>query len=157
MDGCSRTKFPHWITISGTCNPRETVLNRDGNNVQVDVQCQAVPAPWTSPYDGASRTRRDDLDIDHMAPLAQAWRSGANTWTTARRRQFANDLQSSQLWTVTDSVNQAKGDKGPALWKPPLASFHCTYARSLTDVKHRYQLTVDPAEKTALQDILATC
>ena len=36
MTGYSRDLFPHWITISGTCNTRETVLKRDGTNVTVD-------------------------------------------------------------------------------------------------------------------------
>ncbi|TDD93932.1 HNH endonuclease family protein [Actinomadura rubrisoli] len=157
MTGYSRQKFPHWITVSGTCNTRETVLKRDGDNVQADAQCAAVSGTWTSPYDGGRWTKASDLDIDHMVPLAQAWRSGADRWTTDRRRQFANDLTSSQLWTVTDNVNQAKGDKDPAQWKPPLTSFYCTYARSWIDVKHRYGLTVDQAEKSALAELLQTC
>lgn len=37
------------------------------------------------------------LDNDHMAPLANAWRSGANSWTAARRKEFANDLTRPQL------------------------------------------------------------
>ena len=138
MDGYNGAKFPHWITISGTCNPREPVLKRDGDNVRTNAECRDVSGTWSSLYDGATWPQCDDLDIDHMVPLTQAWRSGANTWTTARRRAFANDLTSSQLWTVTDDLNQAKGDKDPALGKPPLASFHCTYGRSWTDVKCRY-------------------
>ncbi|MGC4957596.1 DUF1524 domain-containing protein [Actinomadura citrea] len=122
MDGYSRARFPHWITISGACNTRETVQKRDGDSVQTNSQCQAVSGTWTSPYDGATWTQRDDLDIDHMVPLAQAWRSGTNAWITARRRQFANDLESPQPWTGTDNVNQAKGDKDPGLRKPPLVS-----------------------------------
>ncbi|QXJ22340.1 HNH endonuclease [Actinomadura graeca] len=157
MTGYSRQKFPHWTTVSGTCNTRETVLKRDGENVRTDAQCAAVEGEWTSPYDGARWTKASDLDIDHMVPLAQAWRSGADRWTTERRRRFANDLDSSQLWTVTDNVNQAKGDKDPARWKPPLTSFYCTYARSWIDVKHRYGLTVDQAEKDALGELLRTC
>jgi len=31
--GYSRDYFNHWITISGSCNTRETVLKRDGTNV----------------------------------------------------------------------------------------------------------------------------
>ncbi|TYK42833.1 HNH endonuclease [Actinomadura decatromicini] len=157
MDGYTREKFPHWIDQGNNCNTREVVLKRDGENVQVNSECQAVSGTWRSPYDGAVWTQRDDLDIDHMVPLAQAWRSGANTWTTARRRQFANDLNSSQLWAVTDNVNQAKGDKDPAVWTPPLASFRCMYARSWIDVKYRYELTVDSAEKAALGRLLGTC
>ncbi|MEU8304329.1 hypothetical protein AB0C84_12285 [Actinomadura sp. NPDC048955] len=49
MDGYSRTKFPHWINISGTCNTRETALKRDGDNVQVDAQRQAVSGTLDQP------------------------------------------------------------------------------------------------------------
>ena len=62
-----------------------------------------------------------DVDIDHMVPLSNAWKSGAASWTTARRQSFANDLQNPQLLAVTDNVNQAKGDQGPETWKPPLS------------------------------------
>ena len=33
LSSYSRDEFPHWITIFGTCNTRETVLKRDGINV----------------------------------------------------------------------------------------------------------------------------
>lgn len=61
------------------------------------------------------------------------------------------------LWSVTDNVNQAKGDKDPAVWKPPLGSFWCVYASSWIDVKHDWDLSLQPAEKTALEQMLATC
>ncbi|MFE9107622.1 HNH endonuclease family protein [Actinomadura geliboluensis] len=155
--GYDRDKFPHWVTVSGTCNTRETVLKRDGANVKTNSSCAALSGTWRSPYDGATWTRASDLDIDHMVPLAEAWRSGASAWPTSRRRAFANDLDSSQLWAVTDNLNQAKGDKDPAEWTPPLAGFRCMYARSWIDVKYRYRLTVDRAEKTALTRLLSTC
>jgi hypothetical protein len=157
MDGYTRQKFPHWVTVAGECNTRETVLQRDGEGVKVDAKCAATSGSWYSPYDGATWTLASDLDIDHMVPLAQAWRSGANAWTTAQRRKFANDLESSQLWAVTDNVNQAKGDKDPAQWQPPLASFRCTYAESWIDVKYRYSLAADAAEKAALEKLLDAC
>lgn len=153
-DGYSRAKFPHWHTVSGTCDTRETVLRRDGVGVETNAACAAVSGSWYSPYDGAVWSLASDVDIDHMVPLAEAWRSGAGSWTTARRETFANDLASSQLWAVTDNVNQAKSDKDPARWLPPRIGFRCTYARSWTDVKYRYDLTVDQAEKTALRDLI---
>ena len=58
-----------------------------------------------------------------MVPLSDAWKSGANTWTTAKRQQFANDLTNPQLIAVTDNVNQAKGDKSPDVWTPPLSKY----------------------------------
>ncbi|MFF9648756.1 HNH endonuclease family protein [Streptomyces sp. NPDC014622] len=156
-DGYSRSKFPHWITQSGTCNTREVVLKRDGTNVQQDSSCAAVSGTWHSEYDGATWTAASDLDIDHMVPLAEAWRSGASSWTTAQRQAFANDLTRPQLIAVTDNVNQAKGDKDPANWLPPSTSYRCTYARAWVHVKHYYDLSVDSAEKSALQGILNGC
>lgn len=152
-----RELFPHWITITGTCNTREQVLKRDGSNVQVNSSCAPISGSWYSPYDGATWYNAADIDIDHIVPLAEAWRSGAWAWTTARREAYANDLGGPELWAVTDRVNQAKGDKDPAAWQPPRAAFRCTYARAWIQVKWYYGLSVDSAEKAALQGMLATC
>ncbi|KAF2639976.1 hypothetical protein P280DRAFT_490391 [Massarina eburnea CBS 473.64] len=157
QDGYSRDLFPHWITISGTCNTRETVLKRDGTDVVTNSACASTSGTWKSPYDGASWTASSDVDIDHMVPLSNAWKSGASEWTTAQRQSFANDLTNPQLLAVTDNVNSAKGDKGPEDWKPPLTSYYCTYAKMWVKVKSVYSLTITSAEKTALTSMLGTC
>ncbi|KPI36769.1 uncharacterized protein AB675_11762 [Cyphellophora attinorum] len=157
MTGYSRDEFPHWITQSGSCNTRETVLKRDGTNVVTDSACASTSGSWFSPYDGATWTQASDVDIDHMVPLANAWISGANAWTGDRRQEFANDLTSPQLWAVTDNVNSAKSDSPPNTWKPPLTSFYCTYARSWIAVKSKYSLSVTSAESSALSGMLDTC
>ncbi|MEV7418260.1 HNH endonuclease family protein [Streptomyces sp. NPDC089919] len=157
LSGYSRTLFPHWITQSGTCNTREVVLKRDGSNVVTDSSCAAVSGSWYSAYDGATWTAASDLDIDHVVPLAESWRSGSSSWTTAKRQQFANDLTRPQLIAVTDNVNQAKGDSDPAHWMPSLSSYRCTYARMWVDVKQYWGLSMDSAEKTALVNTLNGC
>ncbi|MFI0236393.1 HNH endonuclease family protein [Streptomyces sp. NPDC016845] len=156
-DGYSRDKFPHWITQSGTCNTRETVLKRDGSNVQTGSDCAATSGSWYSAYDGATWTASGDVDIDHIVPLSEAWKSGASGWTTAKRQSLANDLTRPQLIAVTDNVNQAKGDKDPAEWMPPRAAYACTYLRMYVQVKHYYDLSVDSAEKSAIQSKLSGC
>ena len=156
-DGYSRDKFPHWSDQGNSCNTREVVLKRDGTNVQQDSSCAAVSGSWFSPYDGATWTAASDVDIDHVVPLAAAWRTGASSWTTAQRQAFANDLSAPQLIAVTDNVNQEKGDKSPDAWKPPTVGYWCTYAKMWTTVKYKYKLTVKSAEKTALTDMLNRC
>jgi hypothetical protein len=157
MSGYSRDLFPHWSTVSGACNTRETVLKRDGTNVVTNSSCAAVSGSWFSPYDGATWSLASDVDIDHIVPLAAAWRTGASSWTTSRRQQFANDLSGPQLIAVTDNVNQAKGDQTPATWKPSRTTYWCTYAKMWTHTKFRWSLTVNTAEKTALTDMLNRC
>ncbi|MEU8520164.1 HNH endonuclease family protein [Streptomyces sp. NBC_01216] len=155
--GYSRDLFPHWITQSGSCNTRETVLKRDGVNVVTNSSCASVSGSWYSAYDGATWTAASDVDIDHVVPLAEAWRSGAASWTTSKRQSFANDLTRPQLIAVTDNVNQSKGDKDPADWMPPRTAYRCTYARMWVQVKHYWNLNVDSAEKSALQTVLNGC
>jgi hypothetical protein len=104
-----RDLFNHWITISGTCNTRETVLKRDGSGVVTSSACASTSGSWYSDYDGLTFTVASELDIDHLVPLVslsptndmgkyvlrpsqkEAWVSGARTWTDARREQFANE------------------------------------------------------------------
>ena len=155
--GYARDLFPTWITISGTCNTREYILKRDGSNVVTDSACASTSGSWYSPYDGATWTAASDVDIDHLVPLAEAWDSGASAWTTARRQSFANDVTRPQLLAVTDNVNQSKGDQDPATWMPSLTSYRCTYVRAWVQVKYYYGLSVDSAEKSALQNQLASC
>lgn len=155
--GYSRDLFPHWNTVSGTCNTRETVLKRDGTGVVTDSSCAATSGSWYSPYDGATWTLASDVDIDHVIPLSNAWRTGASSWTTARRTAFANDITNPQLIAVTDNVNSSKGDQTPATWKPPRTAYWCTYSRMWVHVKYKYTLTVNSAEKTALLTMLDYC
>ncbi|MFF8422542.1 HNH endonuclease family protein [Streptomyces sp. NPDC015680] len=157
VPGYSRAKFPHWITQHGTCDTREVVLQRDGQGVVQDDQCRAVSGTWYSEYDGKTITSASGIDIDHVVPLKEAWRSGASQWTTPERRAFANDLVDSQLIAVSAGSNRGKGDKDPGNWRPPLQSYWCTYSRAWISVKATYQLTANPAEAEALSGMLDTC
>ncbi|MER6434259.1 HNH endonuclease family protein [Streptomyces sp900105245] len=155
--GYRRELFKTWTTATGTCNTREYVLRRDGSKVQTNPSCAALSGSWNSPYDGATWHNPSDLDIDHLVPLAEAWDSGASTWTNAKREALANDITRPQLIAVTDNVNQSKADQDPAEWLPPRTAYHCTYTRAWVQVKHHYNLSVDRAEKTALTRILSKC
>lgn len=152
MAGYSRDLFPHWSS-SGGCTTRQTVLKRDGSNVVVGSNCQPTSGSWYSQFDGATLTSPSGVDIDHMVPLAEAWRSGARGWTTDRRRSFANDLYWPQLIAVSASSNRSKGDQDPADWLPR-TQYRCAYARAWIRVKHRWNLSVDSAEKSALRATL---
>jgi hypothetical protein len=156
--GYDRALFPHWDSgVQDNCTTRQVVLLRDGEDVRVDDDCQPVSGSWYSPYDGETLTEAEDLDIDHMVALKEGWRSGAHAWTTEERGRFANDLDSSQLWAVSASTNRSKGDSDPADWLPPLESSHCDYVVSWIEVKHVWDLTVDPDEEAALREVLSGC
>lgn len=157
LSGYSRTKFPQWSSLGGSCDTREMVLRRDGTDVQRDDECRAVSGKWVSVYENKTFTVAADLDVDHTVPLANAWRSGANTWTQDERKAFANDLTHPQLLAVSAATNRAKGDRGPDEWQPPNLSYWCTYGRSWTIVKSTYKLTTTQDEKAMLTKMLDTC
>lgn len=157
MSGYSRDQFPHWIAQSGTCDTRETVLKRDGSGVTTGSDCSPTAGSWYSPYDGVTIAESSGVDIDHVVPLAEAWRSGAASWTTARRQQFANDLTNSQLIAVSASSNRSKGDQDPSTWLPPVSAYRCTYARMWVGSKHAWGLSLQSSEKSALTTLLNGC
>jgi hypothetical protein len=157
MTGYDREKFPHWASQGGSCDTREHVLKRDGTGVVTGSDCYPTSGSWYSVYDGQYASAASDIDIDHVVPLAEAWRSGASGWTNAKRGNFANDLGTSQLIAVTDNSNQSKGDRDPASWLPPRGGYHCMYARMWVWVKHHWGLSVNSAEKSALSGILGGC
>ncbi|GAB0132125.1 hypothetical protein EsDP_00000569 [Epichloe bromicola] len=156
-DGYSRSKFPTWATIEGTCNTREFVIKRDGSNVDTNSACVAQSGHWVSPYDGDGFDEASELDIDHTVPLKNAWISGASSWTADKRKAFANDITRPQLWAVSATSNRSKSDRSPDDWMPPLESFWCTYSKSWIQVKSHYDLTITSDEKGALSSMLDTC
>jgi hypothetical protein len=156
MRGYSRARFPHWRSTGANCDVRDSVLKRDGTQVKLKG-CNVVGGNWISPYDKTTVTDPAKIDVDHMVPLADAWRSGADKWDDNRRGDFANDLVRPQLRAVTASSNRAKGDQDPSQWKPANHDFWCQYAQSWIAVKSYWKLTVTTAEKTALGDMLKTC
>jgi hypothetical protein len=132
------------------------VLKRDGTNVKLSG-CNVVAGTWKSVYDGKVVTSPTAVDIDHLVPLANAWRSGASAWTTDQRQDFANDLDDPQLVAVSASSNRSKGDQDPSTWKPQATGEWCVYAEDWIAVKTRWKLTVTTAEKSALADMLEKC
>jgi hypothetical protein len=159
MRGYRRDRFPHWRDTGHNCNVRDAVLRRDGERLgPVQLRgCNVVGGRWHSPYDGRTLTNLRTVDIDHVVPLANAWRSGANAWPDTRRADFANDLARPQLKAVSLTSNRAKGDQDPAQWKPPNRAYWCQYAVDWIAVKYFWKLTVTTAEKAALEDMMGTC
>lgn len=156
--GYSHERFlPRWAKRKGKCDTREMVLARDGRHVRKNASCRPVKGIWHSPYDGKRLKSERLVDVDHVVPLAYAWRSGARKWSQARRRAFANDLVRPELITVSHSANIAKGGQGPQSWRPPRRGHWCGYATSWITVKHHYRLFVTRKEKVALLNMLRTC
>lgn len=164
MSGYSRESFKHWSDAqengwdapSKSCDARDAALIRDGKDVKVENKsCKISSGQWPDPYTKKTLSDPKSVDIDHVVPLAEAWRSGASSWNDSQRERYANDPD--VLLSVEAAANRAKGDKDPAAWKPPNEEEWCDYARRWIEIKAKYSLSVDEAEKTALQEMLGSC
>ncbi|MFK0136598.1 GmrSD restriction endonuclease domain-containing protein [Streptomyces murinus] len=155
MDGYARDKFDIWASQPDGCTTRQEVLARDGKNVQDKPgSCQPSSGTWYSVYDD---TTVANATIDHMVPLAEAWRSGADVWSADQRKAFGNDLKDPQLLIASESSNSSKSDSGPADWKPTNHAFWCTYSKDYVHIKSVWKLTTTGKERTALSSMLDTC
>ncbi len=163
MAGYSREKFEHWSDAEefgweapdNSCDVRDAALIRDGEDVVVGEGCKVESGTWLDPYTTNAYTDPQDIDIDHVVPLANAWRSGASSWDADEREAYANAPD--VLLSVEDDANQEKGDKGPEAWKPPNEAIWCDYATRWISIKSEYGLSVNPQEKDALTEMLDTC
>lgn len=158
--GYSRDRFPTWLDLDGNgCRARDDVLAAQ-SQVPVVKQgaCKVVSGSWFSAYDGVTTTDPQRISIDHMVPLANAWRSGAAEWEANRRAAFANDTSASgELFAVTTEINNRKGDAAPESWRPPNRASWCGYARAWVNVKGKWGLSATTAERDALGQMLDTC
>ncbi|MCL2786894.1 MAG: HNH endonuclease family protein [Micrococcales bacterium] len=161
-----RTEFPHWKGASvtdwgwaakpGGCNARQASLIRDAETVTVGAKCKVESGTWTDPYTLQVLTSPTQIDIDHVVPLAAAWRTGAWEWDKATRQKFANDPL--VLVSVLASANRAKGDKAPQDWEPANKQALCSYAVRWVAIKATYNLGLESqAERTSLEGMLGTC
>jgi hypothetical protein len=151
-----------WLDLDGDgCDTREEILRRDLRSAVVRAGCVVLSGVLTDPYSGDTVSFRrgprtsDDVQIDHVVALADAWRTGAWQWDERRRERFANDPL--ELLAVDGEENQAKGDKDAGSWLPPRQSEQCAYVARQIAIKARWSLSVRPREKVAMRTVLDAC
>jgi hypothetical protein len=158
--GYSRTLFRHWIDVDRDCqNARAEVLIQESFapvTFTTVNNCTVATGSWLSYMDNRNFTSASSVSIDHTVALAEAWDSGAHSWTAAEREAFANDLGDSRsLVAVSTSINSSKSDNDPTQWLP--AFDVCRYINDWIAVKLRWGLSVDTNERSTLLSRVQSC
>ena len=158
VGGYDRKLFNHWIDADKDgCDTRKEVLIAEATvKPKIGAKCVLSGGTWLSSYDNKTvKGSGTGLDVDHMVPLAEAWRSGAWQWTPEEREIFANDLLDERvLIAVSASSNRSKSDKDPAKWLPKGSKEAvCDYVFNWVSVKYRFSLTIDPKERQVVERI----
>ncbi|WP_280311987.1 HNH endonuclease family protein [Nocardia abscessus] len=167
--GYSRDEFgPPWsdnVSVPGGgngCDTRNDILQRDLTDVTFKSgKCIVATGTLADPYTGKTINFKrgtkssDEVQIDHVIALSDAWQKGAQQLSAERRRELANDPLN--LQAVDGPTNQSKSDSDASEWLPPIKGYHCAYVTRQVQVKAAYQLWVTPAEKDAMVRILTAC
>jgi broad specificity phosphatase PhoE len=164
--GYERDRFgQRWADIDRNgCDQRNDVLARDLAAATFEPgtrDCVVRSGVLTDPYTGTTVTfvrgqdTSDDVPIDHVVALSDAWQKGAQQLTAAQRERLANDPLN--LQATTQAANSAKGDADAATWLPPARAYRCTFVARQVAVKATYGLWVTPAERDAMARVLDRC
>src|SRR5699024_6550208 len=129
-----------WASIGNGCDTRDQILNRDLVEITYEngSDCEATDGTLHDPYTGTTieGNLSEDVQIDHIVSLGDAWYSGAEDWSSEKREAFANDP--ANLVAVDASANMSKSDDSIAEWYPdwdaPSETAECRYAAQYVDV-----------------------
>ena len=110
---------------------------------------------WKDDYTGQTFTKREDIQIDHVVPLKNAYISGAYKWNFKSRCLYANYLgYDFHLKSVNGIENMKKGDKSPERYMPPNPEYACKYIRYWLTIKFLWNLKMTTAEADGINKLL---
>lgn len=164
--GYSRDQFgQRWYDADRNgCDTRNDILRRDLTRVVLKPDthgCVALSGVLVDPYTGRAlqftrgAATSNQVQIDHVVSLSDAWQKGAQKLSPERRREFANDPLN--LLTVEGRTNTAKSDSDAASWLPSRKDYRCRFVARQIAVKAKYGLWVTPAEREAMARLLSRC
>jgi len=146
------------------CDARNDILGRDLEEITYRPGtggCVVLTGVLEGPYTGErieferGRDTSSEVQIDHVVAMSDAWQKGAQQLPPEQLQEFANDPLN--LLAVAGRANQQKGDGDAATWLPPHKGARCSYVSRQVLVKERYTLWVTPAEREAMERVLAGC
>nr|WP_102509138.1 DUF1524 domain-containing protein [Sanguibacter massiliensis] len=146
------------------CDTRNDILRRDLTGVVLKSGthgCVVESGVLADPYSALridftrGSATSNDVQIDHVVALSDAWQKGAQRWSADTLASFGNDPLN--LLAVDGPLNQQKSDGDAATWLPPNKPFRCQYVARQIAVKRAYGLWVTAAEKTTMERILGAC
>ena len=160
--GYQRSQFGDGWGDIGFCDTRNYILKRDLRNIVMrsGENCIVASGTLNDPYTGKVinfvRGVKTSLavQIDHVVALSNAWSTGAQQLSYAKRVQLANDPL--ELLAVDGPTNESKSDSDATDWLPRTA-YRCAYVARQIAVKRKYQLWVTSQEKSAMAGVLSTC
>ncbi|MEM8957538.1 MAG: DUF1524 domain-containing protein [Pseudomonadota bacterium] len=89
-----RNAFSDWVDTDGDCQNTRAEMLIAASTEPVELRssgCTVAEGAWLDPYTGQTFTGAAEVEIDHLVPLAWAWRRGASEWPASKADRFALD------------------------------------------------------------------
>lgn len=153
--------FGTWIRDPSkkTClNIRGLVLQRDAKgdlSFAENNRCRITGAHWVDPYTNKHLYSANDIQIDHMVPLKNAYISGAWEWDYAKRCAYANYMGNEfHLLPVLGYENSRKSDRSPDSYLPPTKEYVCQYIVNWLKIKMIWKLKLGKQEALGIESLV---
>lgn len=147
--------FPRWrgirVEYETECTDYKSRLYSYARYADLNIALELEA--WYAPYEDVCYEDEFDVQIEHMVARKEAHVSGMCAEDEGTRLQFSSDLDN--LTLASGPVNQRKSNDDAADWLPD--HNECWYVFRTMNLKRKYDLSIDPAERDALQEVLASC
>ena len=161
--GYDRDLFSDGWGKIGECDARNFILRRDLKSItwKASPRCTVATGILNDPYTATKIYfvrgvgTSNDVQIDHVVAVSDAWQKGAQQLSFSQRYSFYNDPLN--LLAVDGPTNQRKSDSDAASWLPPNRKYWCSFVARQIAVKHKYMLWVTQAERDSMSRVLKTC
>jgi hypothetical protein len=104
---------------------------------------------YISPYSNQAITLKG-TDYDHIIPLHYLNSHGAASWSTTKKKQFADDPTNGV--DVSSHDNRVKSDSGPAEWMPDQNKDQ--YAYSWLVIADKYDISISSQDMNVIKNAL---
>ena len=161
--GYDRDLFASDWDYSFGCDMRNKILRRDFVKFEFrsDSTCIIATGVLQDPYTGQTINfvrgvgTSNEVQIDHVVAVSDAWQKGAQQLSSGQRYAFYNDPLN--LLAVSGSANAQKSDSDAASWLPANKEYRCSFVARQIAVKISYNLWVTQAEYDAIYRVLQEC
>ena len=161
--GYDRDLFATDWDYSFGCDMRNKILRRDFVQFEFrsDSTCIIATGVLQDPYTGQTINfvrgvgTSNEVQIDHVVAVSDAWQKGAQQLSSSQRYAFYNDPLN--LLAVSGSANAQKSDSDAASWLPANKAYRCSFVARQVAVKISYNLWVTQAEYDAIYRVLQEC
>lgn len=153
----NREAFGGWRDFDRDCQNQRQELLIKASIIPVKFkdkkQCIVLEGKWVSPYTGNVIYSANQIDIDHVLPIALSWEYGSKYWSRPKRVKFYNDPIN--ILPVEKSLNRQKGSKDISEWLPPQNK--CNYINRFVTVLEIYELHPPEYKMIQFRNMLKNC